>query len=36
MAQETVEAKSVDIFKAKIDRFLICKGVRGYGEKAGE
>ena len=36
LPQKAVEAKSVDIFKAEIDRFLISTGVRGYGEKAGE
>ena len=36
LPQKAVEAKSVDIFKAGIDRLLISMGVRGYGEKAGE
>ena len=36
MPQKVVEAKSMNIFKAEIDGFLISTGVRGYGEKAGE
>lgn len=31
-----VEAKTMGIFKAEIDRFLVSTGVKGYGEKAGE
>jgi len=30
------EAKSLSVFKTEIDMFLINKGIRGYGEKAGE
>lgn len=36
LPQRTVEAKSFGIFKAEIDRFLIRKGVKDYGEKAGQ
>lgn len=32
----SVEAKLMDIFTAEIDRFLISKGVGGFGAKAGE
>ena len=36
LPQKAVEAKSMDIVKTEVDRFLISTGVRGYGEKAGE
>ena len=36
LPQKDVEARSLIVFKTEIDRFLINKGVRGYGEKAGE
>ena len=36
LSLKAVEAKSMDVFKAEIDRFLISMGVRGYGETAGE
>lgn len=31
-----VEARSVDIFKAEVGKFLMRTGVKGYGEKAGK
>lgn len=31
-----VEVKYLGIFKAEIDPFLISKGVKGSGKKAGE
>ena len=31
-----VETRSLSIFKTEIDRILIGKGIKGYGEKAGE
>ena len=36
LPQKAVEARSLSIFNTEIDRFLINKGIRGYGEKAGE
>ena len=36
LLQKAVEARSLSVFKTEIDRFLIDKGIRGYGEKAGE
>eukprot|EP00061_Rhincodon_typus_P004895 g23685.t1 len=36
LLQETAEAKSLRVFKTEIDRFLIGKGIKSYGEKAGE
>ena len=36
LPQKAVEARSLNIFKTEIDRFLINKGIRGYGEEAGE
>ena len=36
LPQRAVEARSLSIFKTEIDRFLINKGIKGYGEKAGE
>ena len=36
LPQKAVGAMSMDICKADTDRFLICMGVRGYGEKAGD
>ena len=35
-AAEAEEARSLCVFKTEIDRFLINKGIRGYGEKTGE
>lgn len=34
IATRAVEFKTVDIFKAEIDKFLIRTGVKGYWEKA--
>lgn len=36
VTQMDVEAKSMDTFEAVIDRFVIIKGIRGYGVKARE
>ena len=36
LPQKAVEARSLNVFKTEIDRFLINKGIRDYGEKAGE
>ena len=36
LPQRAVEAGSLSVFKTKIDRFLINKGMKGYREKAGE
>jgi len=36
LPQRAVEARSLSVFKTEIDRFLINKGIKGYGEKAGE
>ena len=36
LLQKAVEARSLSVFKTEIDRFLINKGIRCYGEKAGE
>lgn len=33
--QTAMEAKSVDIFKAEMNRFLISQGVKSCGDKAG-
>lgn len=35
LSQTAEKAKSLDNFKAEIDRFLISKGNKDYGEKAG-
>ena len=32
---EVVEAVSLNIIKTRVDRFLIGKGIKGYGERAG-
>ena len=36
LSSETVEATSLNIFKARIDKFLNYKGIKGYGERAGK
>ena len=36
LPQKAVETRSLSVFKTEIDMFLINKGIRGYGEKAGE
>lgn len=36
LPQGAVEAKSLGIFKAVVDRSLIGQGMKGYGEKAGD
>ena len=36
LPQKAVEARSLSVFKTEINRFLINKGIRGYGEKVGE
>ena len=36
LPQKAVEAGSLGVFKTEIDRFFINKGIRDYGEKAGE
>ena len=33
---ETVEAASLNMFKSQVERFLINKGIKGYGEQAGK
>ena len=33
---EVVEATLLNIFKSWVDRFLIDKGIKGYGEKVGK
>ena len=35
-AAESVAGRLLRVFKTEIDRFLINKEIRGYGEKAGE
>jgi len=34
--QRAVEAGSLSMFEVETDRFLISKGIEGYGNKAGE
>jgi len=36
LPQSAVEAKSLSVCKTEIDRFLINKGIRDYGEKVGK
>ena len=36
LPQKAVEVRSSSAFKTEIDKLLINKGIRGYGEKAGE
>ena len=36
LPSEAVEATLLNVFKAKIDRFLNSKGIKGYGEQAGK
>ena len=36
LPQRAVEVRSLGVFKTEIDKFLINKGIRGYGEKTGE
>ena len=36
LPSEAVEATSLNAFKAKIDKFLNSKGIKGYGERAGK
>ena len=36
LPQKAVEARSLSAFKRELDRFLIGKGIKGYGEKAGK
>ena len=33
---EVVEATSLNMFKARMDGFLIGKGIKGYGDQAGK
>ena len=33
---EVVEATSLNMFKARMDGFLIGKGIKGYGNQAGK
>ena len=32
---EVVEVASLNIFKTRVDGFLIREGIKGYGERAG-
>ena len=36
LPSEAVEATSLNVFKARIDKFLNRKGIKGYGERAGK
>eukprot|EP00061_Rhincodon_typus_P018453 g47626.t1 len=36
LLKRATEAKSLSVFKTEIDRFLISKGIKGYGENTGE
>ena len=36
LSSEAAEATSLNVFKARIDRFLNTKGIKGYGEWAGK
>eukprot|EP00061_Rhincodon_typus_P014157 g41012.t1 len=36
LPQKAAEAQSLSIFKTEIDRFLIVKVIKGYGEKVAE
>ena len=36
LPQRAVEARSLCVFKTEIGKLLINKGIKGYGEKAGE
>jgi len=36
LPSEAVEATLLNVFKEKIDRFLISKGIKGYGEWASK
>ena len=34
LPSEAVESTSLNVFKARIDKFLNSKGIKGYGERA--
>ena len=36
LPQRAVEARSLSGFKTEIVKFLIARGIKGYGERAGE
>ena len=36
LSSEAVEATSLNVFNAGIDKFLNSKGIKGYGERAGK
>ena len=36
LPSKAVEAISLDVFKARIDKFLNSKGIKGYGEQTGK
>ena len=36
LPQRAVEAGTLSVFKTEIDKFLISRGIKGYGERAGK
>ena len=36
LPSEAVEAPSLNVFKARLDKFLNSKGIKGYGEWVGK
>ncbi|GCC19456.1 hypothetical protein chiPu_0000004 [Chiloscyllium punctatum] len=36
LPQSAVDAGTLNVFKAEIDRFLLSRGIKGYGENAGK
>ena len=36
LPSEAVEATSLNVFKARTDKFLNSKGIQGYGERANK
>jgi len=36
LSQRAVEAGTLSVFKTEIDKFLISRGIKGYGEITGK
>jgi len=36
LPQRAAEARSLSVFKMEIDKCLIARGIKGYGERVGE
>jgi len=36
LPQRALDAESLIVFNTEVDSLLIIKGIKGYGEKAGE